>query len=126
MIRDIKVNTVIYTFFQSFTLLRILENTSSCVYRLFSSVAAWSASSKAVSTPSVSLEYASRLKTTMEPYPFLVSYTGSPSPTRFSISVNLFRKSEIGLICIIAISYHNFIAIIILLDILFIQSKLNL
>ena len=91
----------IYSIEQSSILLLLatlsLENTSSCVYLTSDSLAIRSATSNAYSTSSVHLEYASILRTTIAPYPFLVRYTGSPDFTIFSISVNLFLKSETGL-----------------------------
>jgi hypothetical protein len=53
--------------------------------------------------------------TTIAPYPFFVRYTGSPSLTMLSISGNLLRKSDTGLILIIkppAIFYQNYISIL--------------
>lgn len=94
-------DNVICISYHTFIFLRRLPNTSSCVILLLFSAAARSASSSAASTPSVSREYMSRLRTTIAPYPFLVRYTGSPSFTSFSMSRNLFLRSETGLICII-------------------------
>ena len=73
----------------------------------FRSLAYSSASSNACSTFCVNREYASILITTIEPYPFLVKKTGSPPLTTFSISVNLFRKSETGLMAIIYNSFNS-------------------
>ena len=84
-----------------------MENSSSCVYLTSESLAIQSATSNAGSTSSVNREHASILRTTISPYPFLVRYTGAPHFIVFSISVNLFLKSETGLIWIIlSLFYH--------------------